>query len=292
MSRTMPRLTSPLQIKNKLRWETPAASLERWNPALVSAAAQDDATTINIYSTVGEYGDGSGMTPKIVSSILRKADGEDVVVNINSPGGDFFDGLAIYTLLKQYKGDVTVNVIGMAASAASVVALAGTEINIAKAAFFMIHNSWSIAVGNRHDMSAVADMLEQFDESMVELYSDATGLDKRLVAKLMDAETWIVGTEAVDQGFATSLLGDENVKVEDAVKNEYSPAMRKIDVTLAKAGMPRSERRDLIKELTGTPCATVAETTPRAGSDKLSEALTALLSNINQTNVKDLSHDQ
>ncbi len=282
MSQTQRRLMSHPQIK--LRWETPAASLERWNPALMSAAAAEDAaTTINIYSTIGEYGDGNGMTPKIVSSILRKADGADIVVNINSPGGDFFDGLAIYTLLKEYKGDVMVNVIGMAASAASVVALAGGEINIAKAAFFMIHNAWSIVVGNRHDMTQVADMLAQFDESMVQLYSDATGIDKRAIAKLMDAETWIVGTDAVDQGFATSLLGDENVKVEEAVKNDYSPSMRKIDVALAKAGMPRSERRNLIKELTGTPrAAGTTEAMPCAGNEDWMKALSAIHQNVNK----------
>jgi ATP-dependent Clp protease protease subunit len=283
MSKTLRLPMSHQQVKPKLRWETPAASLERWNPALVSAAAEDTATTINIYSTIGEYGDGSGMTPKIVSSILRKADGGDVVVNINSPGGDFFDGLAIHTLLKEYKGDVQVNIIGMAASAASVVALAGTEINIAKAAFFMIHNAWSIAVGNRHDMMQVADMLQQFDDSMVSLYSEATGMDKRLVAKLMDAETWIVGADAVEQGFATALLGDENVKVEEALKNDYSPSMRKIDVALAKAGMPRSERRNLIKELTSTPCAAGGtEATPCAGNEDWVNALSAIHQTINQ----------
>ncbi len=283
MSKTL-RLNIPQQVKNKLRWETPAAALERWNPALVSAAKEDKATTINIYSTVGEYGDGQGMTPKIVDAILRKADGADINVNINSPGGDFFDGLAIYTLLKEYDGNVTVNVIGMAASAASVVALAGKTINIAKAAFFMIHNAWSIAIGNRHDMAAISDMLGQFDEAMTSLYADATGMDKRAVGKMMDSETWIVGADAVEQGFATALLGEEEVKVEESLKNDYSPAMRKVDVELAKAGMPRSERRELMKELTGTPRAAKTEAMPCAGDTKFIGALAGLLETVQQPN--------
>jgi ATP-dependent Clp protease, protease subunit len=266
-------------VRAKLRWEAPAVALERWNPGILAVLPADE-TTINIYSTIGEYGDGAGMTPRIVSSILRKADGKAVNVNINSPGGDFFDGLAIHTLLSEYEGDVKVNILGMAASAASVVALAGDEIKIAEAGFFMIHNSWSIAIGNRHDMAEVAEMLEKFDTSMTNLYAKATGIDKKTIARMMDSESWIDGQEAIEQGFAHSLLGDEEVLVEDKPKAEYNAALKKIDVALAKAGMPRTERRDLIKELTsGTPSATKTTTTPSAGID-LSGALMGLLETI------------
>ena len=262
---------------SKIKWEAPAAAVERWNPHIVSAAKDDDEqTSINIYSTVGEYGDGQGMTPKIVSSILRKADGGDVMVNINSPGGDFFDGLAIHTLLSEYQGKVNVRVLGMAASAASIIALAGDEISITEAAFFMIHNSWSIAIGNRHDFEEVADVLGKFDESMATLYAKATGMDKRAIVKLMDAETWIVGEDAVDQGFAHNLLASEEVAVDKSVKSEYNAALKKIDVALAKAGMPRSARRDLIKELSDTPRAVEEPPTPSAGIN-LGESLAGLL---------------
>lgn len=263
--------------KSKLKWETPACALERWNPQLVSAKASEDDNVINIYSTIGDYGDGAGMTPRIVSAVLRKAAGKDVTVNINSPGGDFFDGLAIHTLLSQYDGAVNVRVLGMAASAASLVALAGDDVKIAEGGFFMIHNAWSLAIGNRHDMTEVAEMLEKFDDSMASLYAKATGMTKRNVEKMMDAESWINGVDAVDQGFAHALLGDDEIEVEDNPKSEYN-ALRKIDVALAKAGMTRSERRDLIKELTGTPRA-ADEPTPSAGAG-LSEALSALLVSI------------
>jgi ATP-dependent protease ClpP protease subunit len=258
----------------KIKWETPASALARWNPDIIAKATPDEST-INIYSTIGEYGDGSGMTPKIVSAILRKAEGADVSVNINSPGGDFFDGLAINTMLTEYDGKVNVRVLGMAASAASLVALAGDTISIAPAGFFMIHNAWSVAIGNRHDMMAVASMLEQFDQSMVDLYAASTGMDKKTIAKLLDAESWISGQDAVDQGFATALLGEDQVRLEDSAKNEYNAALRKVDVALAKAGMPRSERRDLIKEMIGTPRA-AEDTMPGAGKD-LSESLMGLL---------------
>lgn len=265
--------------RTKIRWEAPAVALERWNPGIHAASSPDeDSTTINIYSTIGEYGDGQGMTPRIVSAILRKAAGKDVNVNINSPGGDFFDGLTINTLLAEYEGDVTVNVLGMAASAASLVALAGKNINIAEGGFFMIHNAWSIAIGNRHDMKEVADMLAKFDQSQAGLYAKATGISQREIEKMMDAESWISAEDAIDQGFAHALLGADKVTVEEDEKTEYNAALRRVDVALAKAGMTRSERRDLIKELTGTPSAANSPM-PCAGQD-LSQALAGLLSTL------------
>lgn len=256
----------------RLKFEPPAQALERYNPCLAYANASSDS--INIYSTIGDYGDGAGMTPKIVDSVLRKLGGADVTVNINSPGGDFFDGVAIHTLLSEYKGDVTVNVVGMAASAASIVALAGDTINIAESGFFMIHNAWTLAIGNKNDMKQVAGMLEKFDNSMAGLYAKRTGLEETKIRSMMDKETWLGGKEAVSMGFALALLGADEVE-EDNEVNAYESALKKMDVALAKAGMPRSERRALIKELVGMPGATT-ETTPRAGYG-LEESLKGLL---------------
>jgi ATP-dependent Clp protease protease subunit len=261
-------------VKFNMRYEAPAVALEKWNPTI--KAAKEDETSINIYSTIGEYGDGGGMTPKIVSSVLRRAEGKDVTVNINSPGGDFFDGLAIYSLLKEYEGNVKVKVLGMAASAASVVALAGDEIEIAEQGFFMIHNSWTVAMGNRHGMKEVAARLEKFDASMRELYAEKTGMDEKKIAKMMDEETWIAGKESVEMGFASAILGGENIEEDEELP--YNSALKRVDVALAKAGVPRSERRAMIKDLTGTPCA--AEPTPCAGDDELKNALSGLLNTI------------
>lgn len=262
-----------MKNKMKMMYEAPAIALERWNPA-IKAKKEDDAS-INIYSTIGEYGDGSGMTARIVSAILRKADGADVTVNINSPGGDFFEGLAIHSLLSGYKGNVKVKVLGMAASAASVVALAGDEVEIAESGFFMIHNAWTIAIGNRHDMEDTAGMLGKFDSSMKGLYATKTGMSEKEIEKLMDAETWINGRDSVEKGFANKILGEDEIEEGDEETQAY--AIRKLDVTLAKAGMPRSERRALLKEITaGTPSA-ADEPTPCAG---LTEALSGLLETV------------
>jgi ATP-dependent Clp protease protease subunit len=261
----------------KVRFEVPAVCLERYNP-FIRAAKGEDSHTINIYSTIGEYGDGSGMTAKIVSSILRKAEGKKVVVNINSAGGDFFEGLAINTLLTEYEGEVDVNVLGMAASAASIIAMAGDNIAIAKSGFIMIHNAWTIAIGNRNDMKKVAEMLTKFDGSMQELYAKKTGLEQSKIAKMMNDETWITAKESLEMGFATLTMGEDEIVIEEDNDKPYNAALRKLDVTLAKAGMPRSERRALLQELTGTPSATPSM--PSAGN--LSEALSDLLKTINK----------
>lgn len=263
------------QTKIKFKWEVPVQALEKWDRTII--AKDDGSVTINVYSTIGEFGDGAGMTAKIVSSILRGANGKPVTVNINSGGGDFFEGLAIHTLLSEYEGEVTVKVVGLAASAASVVAMAGDEIKIAESAFLMIHNAWTFAMGNKNDMKEVADMLSKFDESMAGLYAKKTGKDEKEIKKMMDAETWIQGSDSVEMKFAHALLGSDNVDKSEDVEYANS-ALKRVDIELAKAGMPRSERRALIKDLTGTPCA--ASTMPCASD--LVDALASLLKTVKQ----------
>lgn len=263
----------------KIRWEVPARAMEKWDRTI--RAKQSDGEVINIYSTIGEYGDGNGMTAKIVSAILRRAEGKPVAVNINSGGGDFFEGLAINTLLAEYEGDVTVNVVGLAASAASVVAMAGDKINIADSAFFMIHNAWTIAMGNKNDFGQIVDMLSKFDESMAKLYAKKTGKTEKEIRKMMDDETWIQGADALEMNFAHALLGSDKIDKDEDL--EYANnAVRRVDIELAKAGMPRSERRALLQEIKkGTQDAT--DPTQDAGTKELTDALAQLLSKFKQT---------
>jgi ClpP class serine protease len=150
---------------------------------------------------------------------------------------------------------VTIKVLGLAASAASIIAMAGDEIQVARSGFLMVHNGWTIAAGNRHQFREVADMMEPFDAAMGDIYSARTGGDLKSMQKLMDAETWIGGSAAVEQGFADSLLDSDSIK--EGTKAQVGLiAARKLDLILAKQGMPRSERRSLIQEIkSGTPCA-------------------------------------
>lgn len=123
-------------------------------------------------------------------------------MNINSPGGDVFDGIAIYNDLLAHKASVVVRVTGLAASAASIIAMAGDTVQIAENAFFMIHNAWSVAVGDARAMTKRANLLKKIDAELVETYAARTGGDTDEIRTQMDDETWLNADEAIEQGFA------------------------------------------------------------------------------------------
>ncbi|MEX5600709.1 head maturation protease, ClpP-related [Pseudophaeobacter sp. C1-32P7] len=233
-------------------FEPDADALERWNAGLQPRAAADN--TITILDVIGEdYWSGGGVTSKRISAALRAIGDQDVVVEINSPGGDFFEGVAIYNALRAHPHKVTVRVIGLAASAASVIAMAGDEVEIGKAGFLMVHNAWVVALGNRHDLTEASETLETFDDAMAALYSDRSGVKKSKAAEWMDNETYFNGQQAVDVGLADGFLPADAV-TEDTTKAEAMQgvnATRRIDARLAKTGMPRSERRALLADAKG-----------------------------------------
>ncbi|WP_414430841.1 head maturation protease, ClpP-related [Alcanivorax sp. IL3] len=231
-----------------VRFDISPKALQQWNPG-VRAAAADDNNDIGIFDVIGEdFWTGEGVTSKRVAAALRNIGPEnDVTVNINSPGGDLFEGLAIYSLLKEHKGKVTVKVLSLAASAASIIAMAGDEIQIARAGFFMIHNAWTLAIGNRHDLRDLADFLEPLDRSMADVYSVRTEEPIETMQAMMDAESWIGGSDAVSEGFADSLLASDQIDAEANVSGT-KVAAKKLDIALAKAGLSRADRRQLLNE--------------------------------------------
>jgi len=252
----------------------PEEIMSRWRPEIQAGKHDDNNAVINIFDIVGESFFSDGITAKKVAAVLSENEGNAVTVNINSPGGDFFEGVAILNLLSKHDGDVNVRILGMAASAAAVIAMAGDTISIAESAFLMIHNAWNIVVGNKNEMRDMANTLEQFDNSMIGVFSKKTGLSKAEITEMMDAETWIGGEAAVEQGFATDLLDDDEVVVEDNEQAKYNTSLKEVDIALAKAGKTRSERRVLIKDLTNTPGAVgEQEPTPCAGNETLLNAI-------------------
>ena len=261
--------------------ETLPSALERWDGGIKAADAGDNS--ISVFDVIGQDYWGEGVTAKRIAGALRAMNGADVTVNINSPGGDMFEGLAIYNLLREYQGKVTVKVLGIAASAASVIAMAGDEIQIGRGAFLMIHNCWVFAMGNRHDFAELSDSLAPFDNAMADIYATRSGLDMADVQLMMDNESYIGGSDAVEKGLADSLLSAVAVSGGD---DSPAAALRKLDALLAKTNTPRSERRKLIKALSGgmpgaattpdgKPCAT-GEINPEILSS-LENALAALI---------------
>lgn len=226
--------------------DLPSSAMERWNGGI--KAAKPDDNSISIFDVIGADYWGDGVTASRIAGALRGMGGADVTVNINSPGGDMFEGLAIYNLLREYDGKVTVKVLGLAASAASIIAMAGDDVQIGRGAFLMIHNCWVYAMGNRHDFEQIAADMAPFDRAMNDIYGVRTGLDTATIDAMMNAETYIGGSDAVDKGFADRLLSADEISNDD---DSPAAAVRKLDALLAKAEMPRSERRKLLKALSG-----------------------------------------
>lgn len=244
-------------------------ALERWNPA-VRAAVDDEEQTITIYGPIGDWYY-EGVTLKRIDAALRAIGDKPVTVYINSPGGDMFEGIAIYNRLREHSRPVTTKIIGIAASAASVIAMAGQERLIATSGFLMIHDCWVLLAGNRHYLRDVASDMEEFDAAMADIYAEVSGQPAEDLAAMMDDETYIRGKRAIELGLATGLLSDDEVAEVDNADNEnvqQANALRALDMALAKAGLPRSERRRLISAIKpSTPSAAGADTPSAVGTD-------------------------
>ena len=247
-----------------ISFSVPVNVLEKWNPKLKIQNQVKAENIIEMFDVIGfDYWD-EGITATSVSKRLKEIGSDNPVeVLINSGGGDMFEGLAIYNLLKEHKGQVTIKVVGLAASAASVIAMAGDVRKVAKSSFFMIHNAWINARGDRNDFLEFHDYLAPFDAAMGELYKDGSGQKLADIVEWMNKETWFNGSEAVAKGFATELLEEEVIEEDN---NEALAAIRQIEAIMRNAGMPRSKAKALVKELknNGTPSATVIEDTPSA----------------------------
>ena len=221
------------------------SALAKWTPG-IHAATESKDNTISILDVIGEdWWTGEGVTSKRIAGALRAIGERDIVVNINSPGGDMFEGVAIYNMLRQHQGRVTVNILGIAASAASIIAMAGDEIRIGRPSFLMIHNCWCVAAGNRHDFAEMAEYMAPFDAAMADVYQARTGIDAKEIQSLMDRETWIGGSAAVDNGWADGLLDEAEIEKAGSTK---AASIRRLEAALRASGMPRSEAQKLLSD--------------------------------------------
>ena len=145
------------------------------------------------------------MTPQLFRDELNAGNG-DITVWINSPGGDCIAAAQIYNMLMEYKGNVTIKIDGIAASAASVIAMAGTKVLVSPVSMMMIHNPMTVAMGNTNEMQKAIAMLDEVKESIVNAYEIKTGMSRAKISHLMDAETWMDANSAVEMGFADEIL--------------------------------------------------------------------------------------
>jgi ATP-dependent Clp protease protease subunit len=171
---------------------------------------------------------GDEVTPGLFRDELTAGDG-DISVWINSPGGDVFAAAQIYNMLRDYRGRVTVKIDSLAASAASVIAMAGDEVLMSPMAMMMIHNPATVAKGDYADMQKAIDMLDEVKQSIINAYEDKTGMCRGKISSLMDAESWFNAKKAVELGFADGILfnqsGGDETEQEESKKEEELEAM-------------------------------------------------------------------
>lgn len=168
---------------------------------------EGDSTTIYLYDVIDPY---FGVDAQAFNKQLLALQGKSVTLRINSPGGDVFDGRAIATAIAQH-GDVTVMIDGLAASAATYVAIAAKEVRMAEGAFFMVHNAWTLAYGNKSDLINTADLLDKIDQSIINDYAKKTSQSLEAITAWMDAETWFSAEEALANGFVDQVFTGNDV---------------------------------------------------------------------------------
>ena len=175
------------------------------------------------YADVYDYLGYENINPKAIKQALSDADGSDVTLEINSPGGYVDAGSEIYTALKEYQGQVTAKITGQACSAASWIALAADRVEMSPTAQIMIHRASTMSIGNSDDLASDLNALNSLDKSFVDLYSQRTGLDAQEVYRLMCNTTWMNAKEAVDKGFADEIM----------FQNDKKPALVNADGSLS-----------------------------------------------------------
>ena len=183
---------------------------------------------------------GDEVTPGLFREELNAGEG-DITVWINSPGGDVFAAAQIYNMLKEYPGNVEVRVDGMAASAASVVAMAGDRISMSPVAMMMIHNPMTVAMGDHKAFQQAMDMREEVKESIINAYELKTGQSRTVISHMMDDETWFNAKKAVELGFADDILYTDGEGKQEAPAAVLFSKLTVMNSFLCKFNKPEPE---------------------------------------------------
>lgn len=176
-------------------------------------SAETDEATIYLYDAIDAYW---GIAAADFVKALAGITAATIHLRINSPGGDVFEARAMATALRQHKAKVIAHIDGLAASCASWIALAAAEVEIAQGAFFMVHRSWSFAMGNANDLRDTAALLEKVDNELIAEYVRESGATQEQITMWLDAETWFTAEEAVEHGFADRLAATDTAKDQTA----------------------------------------------------------------------------
>lgn len=230
-----------------------------WKNQTVQNSKTDAETTERVLELNGTIAEESwfddDVTPQLFKEELNAGSG-DITVWINSPGGDCVAAAQIYNMLSNYAGKVTVKIDGIAASAASVIAMAGDTVLVSPVSMMMIHNPATIAWGDSAEMQKAIAMLDEVKESIINAYEIKTGLDRKKLSKLMDAETWMDANSAVEYGFADEIMRRNTAEdmAVPSVSMMYSPAqvtnsLKEKIAKKCKIEKPKTKAEDLFSRL-------------------------------------------
>lgn len=188
---------------------------------------KNNVTEVDIIGDIGQGWFSEGHTLKSVKAEFDKIDTPEVVLNIDSLGGDVSDGFAIHDLIKSHKANVTAKIIGWTASAGTIVAMGADKVEISENSFFLIHNTWTGVVGNAKQLREMASELDKFDNKLVRIYENKTGLEGGEIREIMEKEEWLSAETAQEKGFVDVVI--QPVKAAASVSNKE----------LIKAGLPQ-----------------------------------------------------
>lgn len=207
-----------MSIQNSVHTLKPKPAADATPNGYRVVARSKDSAEIYLYGVIGTDWFGDGVSAKQFATDLKAlGDVKTIDLRINSEGGSVFDGKAMYSLLNEHKAKIVVHIDGLAASAASFVAMAGDEIEISEGGFVMIHNAYMVAIGDAREMRRSADMLDTVNNTIIDTYVARTKGSRKSIQTMMDNETWMTGAEAVKNGFATKMV--ENLKVAASVSH-------------------------------------------------------------------------
>ena len=223
-----------------------------------------DKAEIWIYEEIGEdFWTGGGITAKSFQKELANIKAGQIDLHINSPGGEVFSGITIYNLLKQHPANVTTYIDGLAASIASVIALAGNEVIMAENALMMIHSPWGATVGDSGDMRKMAESLDMVCDSICMAYMDKTKKKKEEIMPMMDEETWMSAADAMEMGFIDGIAENMDMaacakfvpimakakfkNVPDSLKEvKPEPTVRDMEHALRDVGCSQKQAKDIL----------------------------------------------
>lgn len=215
-------------------------------------ASDDEEATVYLYDAIGGW---YGIEAQQFVKDLNAITASTIHLRINSPGGDVFEARAMATAIKAHPAKIIAHVDGLAASAATYIAVSCDEVEIAKGGFFMIHNGWTLAMGDKGELIKVADLLEKIDATISADYLDKAGTDKDQIVAWMNDETWFTAEEAVEHGFADRLFeGEEKAQNKwDVSAYDKTPAalLNQAPVNEPNYNRERLERRVAMLNLIG-----------------------------------------